>query len=303
MYRRMIYLLIGVLISTLSTSPVKGQEPAAVDTDQEFIQFLEDALENGMVNEETTGNFYRRTWAYWFKNKEDYNQNPEKYNQAISLYHRNQEKYKRNREIKIDRFEKAIENFRRFDLRNTLPENPVLFIGSSSIVFWETAKSFPDLPVINRGFGGASLPEIMHYYDDIVKQHNPSVVVIYCDIDVESGKSPEVAANAFQELVNRIRADFPETQILILSMKPTLIDDFLGKEVGGNKLLTNEKLMAYCEGDENLHYVDITSPMLNAEGKVRADIFIPDGMHLNATGYTVWDPIIRTKIESLTGKR
>jgi hypothetical protein len=37
--------------------------------------------------------------------------------------------------IKIDRYEEAIENFRRFDSRNSLAKNPVLFVGSSSIVF------------------------------------------------------------------------------------------------------------------------------------------------------------------------
>jgi hypothetical protein len=46
---------------------------------------------------------------------------------------------------------------------NTLALNPVLFIGSSSIVFWETAKSFPDLPLINRGFGGECLQRTGKY--------------------------------------------------------------------------------------------------------------------------------------------
>jgi len=71
-------------------------------------------------------------------------------------------------------------------------------------------------------------------------------MVVYCDIDVENGKSPDVAVNAFKDLVNRVKNDFPETQILLLSMKPTLIDDFLGKDVRKNKIITNEKLKAYC---------------------------------------------------------
>lgn len=69
--------------------------------------------------------------------------------------------------------------------RNTLAKDPILFVGSSSMVFWETENSFPEYPIINRGFGGASLPEVMHYYDDVIKKHNPSMILLYCDIHVE----------------------------------------------------------------------------------------------------------------------
>jgi len=201
---------------------------------------------------------------------------------------------------KIDRFENEIENFRRFDNRNSLAKNPVLFVGSSSIVYWETSISFPEFLIINRGFGGASLPEIIHYYDDIIKKHSPSILVVYCDTDVESGKSPSVAVNAFKELVNKVKKDFPKTQILILSMKPTLIDYFLGKDVRKNKIIANKQLSEYCNDEKNLHFVDIIIPMLNPDGSLRSDIFLSDRMHLNPLGYKLWNPVIREKIASLT---
>lgn len=289
----------AILISSATLTSAFAQEIPTVDSDQQFIAFLENTLENEAVSPETRRMFTRRAWAYWFDRKIDYSLHPEKYEKALSLYHQNQQKFKSNREIEIDRFEKTIESFRRFDSRNALATDPVLFVGSSSIVYWETAKSFPELPVINRGFGGASLPEILHYYDDVIKKHAPSVLVVYCDIDVENGKSPDVAVQAFGELVERVKTDFPATQILLLSMKPTLIDDFLGKDVRKNKIITNEKLLAWCNGEENLHYVDITNPMLQPGGTLRSDIFIPDGMHLNALGYTLWDPVIRKELAAL----
>jgi lysophospholipase L1-like esterase len=218
----------------------------------------------------------------------------------ISLFYQNQEKLKPIDSTKIDRFENEIENFRRFDNRNSLAKNPVLFVGSSSIVYWETSISFPEFPVINRGFGGASLPEIIHYYDDIIKKHSPSILVVYSDIDVENGKSPDEAVNAFKELVNKVKKDFPETQILILSIKPALIDNFIGKDVRKNKLISNKLLLEYCNEERNLHFVDITPPMLKPDGSLRSDIFLSDGMHMNSLGYALWSPIIREKIASLT---
>ena len=299
MLKRYLRSIATILISSATMTVAFAQELPVVDSDQQFVDFLDNTLKNEAVNPETRRAFTRRSWTYWSDRKMDYNIHPEKYEAALSLFHQNQQKFKSDRQIKIDRYEKAIESFRRFDSRNALAKDPILFVGSSSIVFWETAKSFPGLPVINRGFGGASLPEIIHYYDDVIKKHAPSVLILYSDIDVEGGKSPEVAVHAFEELIERVKTDFPTTQILLLSMKPTLIDDFLGKDVRKNKIITNEKLLEWCNGEENLHFVDITNPMLNQGGTLRSDIFISDGMHLNALGYTLWDPVIRDSLAGL----
>jgi lysophospholipase L1-like esterase len=221
----------------------------------------------------------------------------------ISLFNQNPQKPNPDDSIKIDRFESEIENFRRFDNRNSPSKNPVLFVGSSSVVYWETSISFPEYPIINRGFGGASLAEIIHYYDDIIKKYSPSVLVVYSDIDIENGKSPGEAVNAFKKLINKVKKDFPETQILILSIKPALIDNFLGIEVRKNKLITNKQLLEYCNDERNLHFVDIATPMFKPDSSLRSDIFLSDGMHLNSLGYALWNPLIREKIENLIKRK
>lgn len=295
----MIKIIIMLFIGLGLSLSANAQSQMSIDNTEQFVGFLEEALESSAVNEETTAAFYKRSSAFWMANKIDYNDHPEKYKKAMALYHQNQQKYKRDRTIKIDRFESTIENFRRFDNRNTLANDPILFVGSSSIVFWETANSFPDLPIINRGFGGASLPEVIYYYDDVIKKHNPSMMVVYCDIDVERGRSPDVAVDAFKELINKVESDFPNIPIMLLSMKPTLVDDILGPDIRKNKMITNQKLIEYSNSKDNLHYVDITTPMMKADGTLRSDIFIADGMHLNPLGYTLWDPVMRGEIEKL----
>jgi lysophospholipase L1-like esterase len=280
-----------------------SSDAIAQETLEQFLAYQEGAVSHGVVNEQTTSAFYKRSFAFWISHAVDYNASPEKYRQVMSIYHQNQEKYRRDRAIKIDRYADTIEQFRRFDKRNALAVNPILFVGSSSIVFWETALSFPDYPVVNRGFGGASLSEIIHYYDAVIKQHAPSIIVVYCDIDVENGKSPEYSVNAFRELVNRVDQDFPATDIIFLSMKPTLIDDVLGKDVRENKIITNRLLAEYSAGDNTLHYVDITKVMFADQGRLKDEIFIDDGMHMNALGYVLWDPIVKAKIDEIVNER
>lgn len=287
------FLFLGISIS------INAQDNLKVDSDEQFINYLENQLGNETVNDKTIKEFHEKSRVYWHEHKLDYNVNPEKYNEAIGLFYKNKQKFKRNNSRDLHRYKDAIINFHRFDQRNTLAKNPVLFIGSSSIAGWETSISFPDLPIINRGLGGISIPEIVHYYDDILKKYAPMILVVYCDIDVESGKSPNQAVSAFKTLVNKVKTDFPQTQILLMSMKPTLIDDFLGKDVRKNKMITNKQLLEYAMHEKNTHFIDITSSMLNPEGSLRSDIFLSDGMHLNNLGYALWNPIVRKQIQSL----
>ncbi|MFZ9747828.1 MAG: hypothetical protein ACO3G4_14480, partial [Opitutaceae bacterium] len=54
----------------------------------------------------------------------------------------------------------SIDAFTRADATNPPPREAVLFVGSSSIVRWKSlARDFPDVPVINRGFGGSELAD------------------------------------------------------------------------------------------------------------------------------------------------
>ena len=129
------------------------------------------------------------------------------------------------------------------------------------------------------------------------------MVVVYCDIDVENGKSPEFSVQAFKQLANRISEDFPTTNIVFLSMKPTLIDDVLGKQVRENKIMTNNLLADYSDSKDNLHYVDISSVMFADDTGLKDEIFLDDGMHLNALGYELWNPIVKAKIDQIIDQR
>ena len=275
-----------------------AQESDRIDNEYQFTEFLENSLKTA-VSSEASKAFNQRAWAYWHEHKIDYNDHPEKYHKSIELYYKNKERFKTNHTRNIERYKMTIENFTKFDNRNTLANDPILFIGSSSIAGWETANSFPNLPIINRGIGGIDLTEISYYYDVLIKKHAPSILVLYCDIDIESGKTPKVAVTAFKTLVTKIKNNFPKTQIIILSMKPTLIDDFIGKNIRHNKNIANQELANYSKSDSKIHYIDISKPMIKTDGSLRSDIFINDGMHLNKLGYSLWTPIIRNKVNQL----
>jgi len=88
-----------------------------------------------------------------------------------------------------ERFSKDINTFAVWDSKNTFPENAILFVGSSSVLFWPTATAFPGKPIINRGFGGSEISDVIYFYDQVIKPYAPTKIFLYAgDNDVGHGK-------------------------------------------------------------------------------------------------------------------
>src|SRR5829696_5225130 len=71
-------------------------------------------------------------------------------------------------------FEKEIQAFEAADRKQMPAPGGVLFVGSSSIRLWKTLEQdFPGVPVINRGFGGSTIPHSTRYAPKIVLPYKP----------------------------------------------------------------------------------------------------------------------------------
>src|ERR1044071_633737 len=78
-------------------------------------------------------------------------------------------------------FYDEIQGFKKEDSIKPPPKHAILFVGSSSFHFWTDVQDyFPGYAIINRGFGGSSLPDVIHYANDIIFPYQPKQIVIYC---------------------------------------------------------------------------------------------------------------------------
>jgi hypothetical protein len=66
------------------------------------------------------------------------------------------------------RFNQPLKEFSKQDqIKVPSQDQLILFTGSSSIRFWDIEKSFPQKNLLNRGFGGAHISDILYYYDQL----------------------------------------------------------------------------------------------------------------------------------------
>jgi lysophospholipase L1-like esterase len=189
-----------------------------------------------------------------------------------------------------DRFEKDIAAFEAADKAAPPPKGEIVFVGSSTIARWDTSAAFPDLKVINRGFGGSWLSESVRYAERIVIPYEPRVVVLYAgDNDISQGWMSEQVAFEFEKFVRAIHARLPRTRILYVGIKPSVLRWLTDERMDR----ANDLIRAMCEKDDRLGFLDLGDVMLGWDEKPRPELFVADGLHLSPEGYRMWNLIIR----------
>jgi lysophospholipase L1-like esterase len=188
----------------------------------------------------------------------------------------------------------AIKAFEKQDAKEPPPQGAVVFVGSSSIRLWDLKKSFPDLPAVNRGFGGSQMCDSAHYAEQLVIKLHPRVVVLYAgDNDIAAGKKPEQVHHDFRDFTEKVRKGLPEARLIFISIKPSVARWKLADKMReANKLIA-----ADCEKDEKLKFLDVWPVMLGPDGQPRKEIFRDDNLHMTEAGYAEWTKLLRPLLE------
>ncbi len=190
-------------------------------------------------------------------------------------------------------FYEDIQQFKKQDSISSPPKNAILFVGSSSFTKWQDVQSyFPGYTIINRGFGGSSLPDVIRYAKDIIIPYHPKQVLMYCgDNDLASSDTvtPQMVAHRFKTLFHIIRNKLPKANIAYVSIKPSPSRRHLMTKMKQANLV----IKSFLQKQKNTSFIDIYQPMLLPDGKPIPDIFIEDSLHMNEKGYAIWKKAIQ----------
>jgi lysophospholipase L1-like esterase len=190
-------------------------------------------------------------------------------------------------------FLKDIQKFKKHDSISFPPKNAIVFVGSSSFTKWQDVQSyFPNYKIINRGFGGSTLPDVIHYANDIILPYHPKQVIIYCgDNDLASSDTitPQIVTSRFKTLFHVIRKNLPATNIAFISIKPSPSR----KQLMPKMEQANRLIKSFLQKQKNTSFIDVYHPMLLPDGRPMGQIFLEDSLHMNAKGYAIWKKAIQ----------
>ncbi len=198
-----------------------------------------------------------------------------------------------------------INAFLEADKKQMPPEGAVLFIGSSSIRLWDTlAQDFPEIPVINRGFGGSLVSESTLYADRIAIPYKPKMIVMFAGTNdlAYGGKSSQQVFEDYKAFVAKVRAALPGVRMVYLAISPTRARWEQEDKVLQANHLIQDWMILNNSPENKLNFINTHDPLLTVDGQPPVDLEREDGLHFNEAGYKVWKSLMKPQILALAAK-
>ncbi len=194
---------------------------------------------------------------------------------------------------------------RRYQTQNqSLPDNVpgrVIFYGDSITDVWPTAYAaqfFPGKSYLGRGITGQSTDQMLwRFQQDVINLH-PSTVVILGgsnDVVLTERKIPfkQTTAN-IQSMVELGQRH--HIRVILCSLPPVSHYPEPKQAHFSEEIRTiNRWLKAYA-ASQNITYVDYYNAMVDETGTMKNSLSV-DGLHPNATGYSVMEPLAQKAID------
>jgi len=206
----------------------------------------------------------------------------------------------------LKRYENKIVEYEQYPIET----GRILLYGSSFLCNWGYDRARNqwaeatggELQVLNHGFGGATVDDMLYYYHRMVLPYAPSAVVLRLGYnDLSRGLTPEETWFLTERLLAWFRTDYPEIPIVLL-------DVFDSKNCTEERLKINAAfngmMHAFAAQHDGIHTLDLSAFFHESAddcGTTRnfRDVFIEDGLHLTDAGYTEMAAYLPPQIASL----
>lgn len=169
----------------------------------------------------------------------------------------------------------------------------VVFFGSSSIRLWNGLEEMmAPLSVVNRGYGGATVRDILVNYDKLMAHYSPKAFVIFCDNDICGNEVDLTVAGVldhYRLLFNRLDQDYPGVPVFFLSWKYSGLRAFMRD----TQKLVNDVMADYASSSNQVTFVDVNATLLKPDGDINQSLFESDNLHINRDGYLLWTSVLK----------
>ena len=191
-----------------------------------------------------------------------------------------------------------IHSFKKQDSVSFPPKGEILFVGSSSFTMWKDVQDyFHSHIIVNRGFGGSSLTDVIRYANDIIFPYQPRQIVIYCgenDLAASDTVHAQSVFHRFRKLFELIRNLCPKAEVSYVSMKPSPSRSHLMPKITEANLM----ILNFLKKERKTSFIDVYHSMLTGDGKPMEDIFLEDRLHMNKKGYAIWQRVIEPYLKN-----
>ncbi len=157
------------------------------------------------------------------------------------------------------------------------------FVGSSTMHKWTTLPTdMAPWRAYNRGVNGATIQAVRQMFANEVSRERPRAIVLYLgDNDIADGLGTDTVVAELRGIIAIKRRLYGNTPTFVISIKPSP-----GRIAFAEQQRSYNRQAAGIASDaSDIVFVDVARQFL-VNGRP-GDFYAPDGVHLNAAGYTI----------------
>jgi lysophospholipase L1-like esterase len=205
----------------------------------------------------------------------------------------------------LPRHEQKLQEKRGLVAAGTPPE--IVFIGDSITQGWEKEgqevwqQAYAPHHALALGFGGDRTENVLwRLQHGEIDGISPRVAVLMIGTNNTGHRAedPKFTAAGIKRLLDEMRQRLPKTKLLLLAIFPRgeKPDDYLRRL---NERV-NTLIAGYADG-RSVHFLDINAELLNPDGTLGKDV-MPDLLHPNAKGYSIWQRAMAPTLQKLLAR-
>jgi lysophospholipase L1-like esterase len=165
----------------------------------------------------------------------------------------------------------------------------VVWMGDSITDGGEWSELFPGLRTLNRGISSDNTFGMLYRINEVTRRKPSKLFLLIGVNDIARNIPTTVILQNYQQLVDSIQIQSPQTKIFIQTILPTN-NDYTQFKNHQNKTAAidavNNGLKTLCL-QRRLQLVDLHTAFSNEDGKLDSR-FTNDGLHLTGEGYQHW---------------
>lgn len=165
-----------------------------------------------------------------------------------------------------------------------LSENDKLsVIVGDSLSQWLPPELLPtDRHWLNQGISGDTTQGILNRLSNFAATQPDTIYVMAGINDLKNGVSSDQILANLEAIMEQLRAQHPETQIVVKSILPTRVDSLPNEQIRE----LNRRIAASAQ-HRQITYLDLHANFADDNGELRSEL-TTDGIHLNRLGYYEW---------------
>ncbi|QWR76146.1 tetratricopeptide repeat protein [Candidatus Magnetomonas plexicatena] len=134
-------------------------------------------------------------------------------------------------------------------------------------------------------------------------ESRPTKIFIMTGIAIlRAGVETRVFINEYMKALSILSSNLPDTKIYVQSVLPVILKDPAENTIVNRKIIEANrelKIVVSKLNNANIQYVDLYKGFVEHEGEhLKSEYAVEDGIHLNRSGYDLWESLIKDYVYS-----